>query len=345
MERKILIFDLDGVITSERGYFLTSSKVSFDFFKKVSIIDYIGKNDDEYIEMENIYDYMFSKGKFVSIVKSMGVNTNWDLTFIFVCISVLSYKNFFKTSINGINIEKIIDSKLDFHFNPNNALDLLNEVYNRNTDIFTFITKEFEKSFNVTGNTFKRHGQFWNFLYGKFQETYNKKVVFMEKPVADKEKIENILKKLTENGYILAVGTGRPKEEAMVPLENWGLLQYFDMDRFITYTDVEKAQKENKDILNERHLSKPDPYVFLKAIFGNSISDKTIIKGDYPEISLNDAIVVGDAPSDLLATKAIGCRFAGVLTGIDKKASLEFFKKSNADYICDSVLELGDLLL
>lgn len=107
----------------------------------------------------------------------------------------------------------------------------------------------------------------------------------------------------------------------------------------VTYDDVLKAEEDFKP---ETPLSKPNPFVFLKAAFGDELDDEKLISDNYNKDKCSKIAVIGDAPSDLMAAKSAGMVFVGVLTGIDKESANEYFLSHNADYIFEDVTQLID---
>ncbi|GAY77102.1 phosphoserine phosphatase [Sporolactobacillus inulinus] len=56
-------------------------------------------------------------------------------------------------------------------------------------------------------------------------------------------------------------------------------------------------------------------------------------------------MIVGDSLADLLCAKQLGCRFAGVLTGLSGQAARSELETHGADFILDSVADVKDLVL
>ena len=56
------------------------------------------------------------------------------------------------------------------------------------------------------------------------------------------------------------------------------------------YDNVVEAEKE----LNNNALTKPHPYMFLKALYGTDYSNKRIVDGDYDKAKIKTTLVVGD---------------------------------------------------
>ncbi|MGN1058809.1 MAG: HAD family hydrolase, partial [Clostridia bacterium] len=114
----------------------------------------------------------------------------------------------------------------------------------------------------------------------------------------------------------------------------------FTPDAIVTYQDVQAAQAALGDTMPGITLTKPHPYMFLKGVFGNAVSDADLAAGRFDPAPCAKTLVIGDAACDLFAAKQAGCDFAAVLTGIDGENARDFFKQEKADYILHNILEL-----
>ena len=143
---------------------------------------------------------------------------------------------------------------------------------------------------------------------------------------------------LRERGYQLGVATGRPGQEAILPLKNNALLPYFDVDRIKTHSDVALAE----DLLREQQgqsisLVKPHPYQFLLA------SDPSHLPLQPPPPP-GSFIVVGDTPSDVRGGRAANAITVAVLTGARTAEARAMLEQSQPDFLIDDVTCLPDLL-
>jgi phosphoglycolate phosphatase-like HAD superfamily hydrolase len=153
-------------------------------------------------------------------------------------------------------------------------------------------------------------------------------------PVAE---IKQVLEVLAQH-YKLAIATGRPRNETIVPLTKLGLLEFFESDRVVTYDEVMVAEQ-----LVELKLGKPHPFIVLKAIYPE-LSDAELI--DLGQNSHPRVAYIGDAASDVVAAQAAGCCSIGVLTGfgIDLEYKRQLLGKIGCNHIIASVAALPDLL-
>lgn len=322
-----IIFDMDGVITSEMAYWQTAAICAYDL-----LIDYThyGKCGidrewcrNQYLE---IYNTVLCGGRTVRAVKRLGVNTNWDLAYIVFCVS--KYLDPDLTTLDEAHFKSVcmfienIDMKAP-------------EIYDALAGLVAETLPQYEEG------RFKRDN-FWKELYDTFALWYCGNDEF-EGIRTDEEllfpvpEIEEMLKSLKDKGLRLGIGTGRPKSELEFPLNSTGLYKYFDKDLVATYDDVVAAEKE---LNSKTPLAKPDPFVFLKAALGDSHTNKEIKDGDYSYNELSRVLVVGDAPSDMLAAQRGGFQFLAVLTGIEGENARSYFTENKADYILNSFLSL-----
>lgn len=304
---KRIIFDLDGVITSEERYWdcaaLTVSEMldqNIDFKKTET-------------EVSSIRKKIFLDDKTIVNAKNLGVNTNYDLCFYTYCLLLLNGCNyvaacdFFKTGVKDFD-------------------DLCGNI---------------EKKL---GKDYVHKGKVWNKAYDIFQSWYlgNKKksgLIKREKPLLEIGKLCDLFDLLLSHGISIGIATGRPWDEAVEPLINWDIFKYFDINLVSTYLDVMGVKK-----LFNKSVPKPHPYPYVKAALGKNFDDERILCGDYT-INKDEVLAVGDSVADILSAKAAGMCFAAVLTGINGSEARSIFYEKGADFIFSNVLELSDLFI
>ncbi len=324
-----IIFDMDGVITSEENYWNSAALTVYEVFNS---IDYWGKNKiDVNVIMDNYRDmrkYLFSDDKLIALLKNKGVNSNWDLTYVVMCISII---------LNTPYPDKIYEYACGLGENILNEYDML--------------AKKTAECMHKPTDYCERNGEMWCIAYKCFQEwflgdklfydvysTRTKKsgkpgLVYNEEPIIPLKKLQQIFAALHKSGKRLCMGTGRPSAEILPPLEKWGIIQYMSRESLINYDHVIEA--ENR--FSGQHFTKPHPYMFLKAMLGEDYSDKKIIDKVYPHEQIKRTLIVGDAGADMFAAKAMGADFCAVLTGIQGHNARDFFEQQNAQYILNSI--------
>lgn len=320
-----VIFDMDGVITSEQNYWNCAA---------LTVWEYLNWNKGIHIDaaegMKNyptIRQKVFCNDELISVLKSKGVNSNWDLGYVTVLI---------------VWICKIED---DFVPVLKYAKKLPDNIINEYDNLA-------RKCAEVSGFDYdwlKRNSLMWQTMHGLFQEWFlgeelwgkpsihpgKTGLLFAEEPIVDRDKLCELLKQLSESKRV-CTGTGRPQIEMMKPIEDWGVKQYFAADGLCNYDHVVAAETA----LNNNALTKPHPYMFLKALYGTDYDDKKIIDGDYDKSKIEKTLIVGDAGSDILAAKAMGADFCAVLTGVSGKVARAYFENMNSEYILDSVTDM-----
>ncbi len=324
-----IIFDLDGVITSELSYWYAAALTAYELLVSHEYYGVAGI-DREWIrkQYKEVYATVMCGGRTVKAVKRLGVNTNWDLCHIVFCVS--KYLNPDLASLDCEHFQSVcmfienIDMKAP-------------ELYDAISGLVEQACPEYEEGH------FKRSGEFFEKeLCSVFDEWYLGCEEFEglkedEELLLEAEEIEKVLKELSENGIRLGIGTGRPREEAEYPLEKEGLYKYFDKNLVATYDEIKDAEDALK---LSKPLAKPDPFVFLKAALGENHSDQDLVEGNYTYGELERTLIVGDALSDLIAANKGGFDFLAVLTGVEGEEARGMFEENKADYITGSILDI-----
>lgn len=199
-----------------------------------------------------------------------------------------------------------------------------------------------------------------------------------EIPIVDPAAFSRLLHRLRQRGIRLGIATGRPEIETRVPLASMGWLDAFHPSAVTTASDVLAAERAHPEA---GPLAKPHPYSYLRSYLGTkgpeSANDAPAtasagegtgagVSGDaigrdavadtvsparvlrhplpLPPEEAGRLLIVGDSVADALAARAIGCRFAAVLTGLDGEKARSQFESLGVDAILNDVLELPGLL-
>ena len=323
-----IVFDMDGVITSEYDYWEAAALTVYELLYSYKYYG-VGNIDRKWCHdnLEMIYDTVFCGGKTVRAVKKLGVNTNWDLAYVVFCVA------------------KYLDPEVttfeQSHFDA--VCMFIENIKIEAPELYTGVEGLIATAVKAEPGDFKRaEGKLWKQLIDVFQLWFHGDgeipgIKEREKPLLPLEKIKDTLGALKNNGFRLGIGTGRPADEIIFPLKMWGLYDYFDSELFCSYDQVAEAEKE----LNpDTPLAKPHPYVFLKAAFGDKYSNAELCGGAVTPQMTERCLVVGDAPSDMMSAQAGGFKFAAVLTGISGEDGRKYYEDNNSDMILDSVLDL-----
>lgn len=339
---KRIIFDMDGVITSEYMYWDAEALTVYELlfsrkFYGTQDID-AGWCEENFGEIHNI---IFCGNDTVREIKRLGVNTNWDLAYVVFCVS--RYIEPDLEALEPQHFKEVFEyiSKLDTLAPELYALSesLINSKIPKTDGYYTrgdsVLWSELRKVFQHWFLGTKR----FRIQEGEPAPPFGRRgLMEYEQPLVSLDKLRDTLTYLKERGFVLGIGTGRPYGELVVPIDMWDISKFFDSEHCVTYTDVVNAESNTK---MTGALAKPHPYVFLKAALGRGVSDSDIVNGNYDKSVAEETLVVGDAMSDFLAAKAAGFKFAAVLTGVRGKAAEAEFSDCGADYIFDNVNELG----
>ena len=324
------IFDMDGVVTSEDTYWNAASLTVYEYlndkshFGNISIDTVLSSDNVKTIRKE-----VFSDDKLIVLLKGKGVNSNWDLGYITVLMSLIlgtnDYNEIYKYA-------QRIDEDIIL-------------VY----DNFAQLASE---QVGVPYEEFSRNGKLWCDMRDCFQEWYLGDAMFREvygrppknadkpglykkeMPIITVEELKNVIGELSRTKK-LGIATGRLDREISPLLHQWDVFDKFDALSICTY-DYVITGEENTGVT----LTKPHPYMFLKSLYGTDYPDEKIINGDYDKSKIDRTLVIGDAGADILAAKAMGADFCAVLTGVAGKDGRGYFEEQKAEYILNDIREL-----
>lgn len=325
-----VIFDMDGVITSEENYWSSAALV----VREVLTSDkYFGSGNIDTAAMSadvaNIRREVFANDRLITALKGRGVNSNWDLGYVTVLIALI------------LNAD-----------DPEGILGYVRTMSDNILDDYDRLAAEAAGSQGLAPEYTARNGELWCAMRDCFQEwflgddlfaeTFGKQAVNGGKPGLIKGEqpiipMDSLLAMLTglSGTKRVCTGTGRPYNELIAPLEAWGITELFAPDGLSNYDHVAAAEAATGQT-----LTKPHPYMFLKALYGTDYDDLRLVNGDYDGSKIKKALVVGDAGADILAAHAMGADFCAVLTGVQGTAARGYFEKLGAEYILNSAAEL-----
>lgn len=327
-----LVFDMDGVVTSEQNYWNSAALTVWEYCRSRN---YYGTEEicpAEWMEQtEKIRSHVFCGDELIQVLKEKGVNSNWDLGYVVFCLS------------------RILETE---HFE-----DVLTAARGLNGNIleeYPVLARRMSERTREKPETYARNSLFWKQMQQCFQEwflgeelylqTYGiapkqagkSGLLFEEEPLLPLEQITAIFSGLAQAGKRICIGTGRPKCEIEEPLKKWGLTQYISPDGFIHYNHVSEAEEQ----LGRQALTKPHPLMFLKAVYGEAYENSRLLAGEYDGQKIKKTLIIGDAGADILAAQAMGADFCAVLTGITGSAARPYFENRKAKYIIADIREL-----
>ncbi len=372
----LIVFDLDGVITSEEAYWdaagLTLHELMYSprYWNLEAAREYHPAATAE--ESRRISRAIFPESEILAL-KARAINSNWDTCYIAVCLHLIDllgrlpdlqallplrpwdaqWTAAFRTQIAGVKGQR---DKLA------NGLDIFESPLFHGYVGLELINRLDEYASEVSGHpiegVFSRHSPFWPFCQDLFQEWYlgdelyiseyshapaqrgKPGCVHFEHPLLPAELVCTTLETLHQQGYVLGFATGRSWREAETPLKMQGLLSFFDEAHISTYDYVERAEAELRARGDQTLLSKPHPFPFLIALDHHyqfaGAQERSASHGDF--------VVVGDSTSDILGGRAAGALTVAVLTGARTAEARTLLAKSEPDFTIEDITKLPALL-
>lgn len=375
---KMILFDVDGVLLSEEHYFDASALTLWEMLispNYLALAPEKFKTDYSDAEIKRIREMVFEHDHVLKFMKSRGLNSNWDMTYLafsFQLIHLLSqikekeYVRITKWCQAPISREVLVEIG-EVLAQYNNIVETGFELFVHDFEksdamklgLFGYLNVLAEEKLGVETNIFSEKGELWSVCEHVSQEWYvgddnvlastgNPSVqtgkqgfLVNETTVAPINEIEELFQVLLASGCDIGIATGRPELEVVQPFEHLKWLQYFDENRIVTADDVLKAESEQKEL---KSLSKPHPYTYMAALRGRHIPVQECLNTPLPIENGDNLLIVGDSLADLLAARQMGCRFAAVLTGLSGKDARSEFEEYHADFILDTVLDVKKII-
>ncbi|WP_126427382.1 HAD family hydrolase [Brevibacillus marinus] len=373
---KTILFDVDGVMLSEERYFDGSALTVWELLHSPRYLALPGdaftpSPDEETIR--RVRRTVFADDEVLNFIKSRGINSNWDMVFLAFSYQLIriceqlkhahaeQVKDLLRGQINQAKLQE-----LGQLLSPDHPVALDYAAFTadfakgnaQKAELLTYLNQIAKERCGVETDIFSRNSQLWKLCQETFQEWYlgdervaasigretaqpgKKGFLTDEIPIVEPAKLREVLLKLKEKGITLGIGTGRPTIETHVPLAELNLLDLFDPDRVVTASHVLEAEAAYPD---QAPLAKPHPYCYLRGLLGLKTDIREALFHQLPIPHGEEVLIVGDSLADLLAARAIGCRFAATLTGLSGEAARSKFEQERADYILRDVSEILDL--
>jgi len=370
---KLIIFDLDGVITSEEAYWDTAGLVVHELLYSPRYWNI--ENTTHAYQPVTTADASRTLSRGIlpeaAIVgfKSRAVNSNWDTCYCGFCLYLIHLLALvpdidalvpLRPADDGwiaafrVQLAAVSDKKLQ----ETRVLDAINGPVFHGYSGLELIKRFNAYASEILGipvmDVFARYSPSWWFCENLFQEWYlgeklyirdyehppkqpgKRGCIYFEEPLLPVEQIRATLEELQQLGYTLGIATGRPGQEALVPLQNYGLLAYFDARHITSHAEIAKAEAALEAQGKIVSLVKPDPYQFLLAAnpeYDYSYSHK-----------IQPFIVVGDTPSDIQGGHAADAITIAVLTGARTAQARTILEQSLPDFLIENVTKLPALI-
>jgi phosphoglycolate phosphatase-like HAD superfamily hydrolase len=369
-----ILFDIDGVMLSEERYFDASALTVYELLTSQRFLGLCVEELPPFqpvlpeADIRTIRQTVFAEDQVLKTMKQCGVNANWDMVYLQTAFQITEIIRQMKEA--GMNLLPVLEivrdgwsvsalcelgglireNQVSLHIQfgayeeaYRNACDkqaLFADLNNRLADLVSSQITPFDH-LNLLWNAGQNCFQEWYLgdEYNPNTSTSGKRGFLKDEvPLVDPVRLRFLFSGLRESGITIGIATGRPGIETRVPLQSFGWLECFDGERVSTASDVLEAESA---VPSAAPLSKPHPFAYLRSYLREA-NPKEVLEFPLP-LPPNEAgqvLVVGDSVADLLAARAIGCRFAAVLTGLEGEGARLQFEKLQADIILKDVLEL-----
>lgn len=371
-----ILFDVDGVFLSEERYFDASALTVRELLLSRN---YLGLGGDAPFqtnysneEIARIRKSVFRDDQVLNFLKSRGMNANWDMIYITFSVQLIHLAAQLPEPLKALAaalLQKPIDrGTLDqfrqwFSAYPvvidfNNVLEDYSGTKATRQDLILFLNDLAARYLGVESQQFQPKSKLWHIGEHASQEWYigddnvlpatgvpsvqTGKKGFMNEEVtlADPETVRAMFRMLKEKGVKVGIATGRPHLETFRPFGYLHWLDMLDENHMATANDVLAAEKK----YDAAPLAKPHPFTYLLSYYGKDSEVQKLTAKMPQKLPDGEAtMIVGDSLADLLCARQIGCRFAGVLTGLSGKKARAELEAHGADFILDSVAGIPGL--
>lgn len=370
---KAILFDVDGVFLSEERCFDVSALTVEELLKSKYFLGLDHTHDFNHMNdelIENIRSQVFLNDQILNQLKSLGLNSNWDMLFVVFSIHFIHLLKQLNskiisqvTNVETFSVETLRELQSHFYQFKVNYAAPLNFIQNSQSgkeNIYFELERYAKEQLNIeNAKLFNLKSPLWNLTRAVYQEWYlgttlYEKVekltplsipksgfIYEEIILRPVDEIKTLLIDLKQAGFHIAIATGRPRTETIVPFESFGLKSLFDEKHIVTASEVLKAETLFQ---KEGPLGKPNPFSYIATLYGNNERDYL----DYIQnhiVKKNEVFIVGDSLADLLCAKKIGATFIGTLTGLSGKSAKEELKQHGADYIVNHICDIRHILL
>lgn len=372
---KAILFDVDGVFLDESRCFDVSALTVYELLYST---DYLGLKS--HIDLSQLTDVqitdiratLFKNDVILNRLKSMGINSNWDMLFVvfsvhFIeCLKQISHEariDFLNSvQFDETTLRKVGQQLTNIIINYERPLQFIENGSEGRSQIYQSLQSYAMTELNVEEATlFDINSPLWQLAQEIYQEwylgtalyeeveqkvaktDYKRGYIYHELALAPIEDIKQLLTNLNAAGYQLAIATGRPRTETLVPFETLDLLSYFDDAFIVSASEVLEVESRYPEL---KPLGKPNPFSYIAAFNGNQ-------KQDYYDYATNQTnrmdpekvTIVGDSLADLFSAQTVNAQFIGTLTGLKGKSAEAELRAHGAEIIVDNVLDIQKVLL
>ncbi|MCO7176085.1 HAD family hydrolase [Sporolactobacillus kofuensis] len=373
-----VLFDVDGVFLSEERYFDASALT----VRELLMSDhYLGlgntqsfKTEYSDAEIAETRSKIFLNDEILNFLKSRGMNANWDMIYITFSVQLIHLTaqlpepvrieaaNLLTKTIDRATLDKFRTLFKEYPVTTDYS-QVMVEYQNTTAvkqELIVYLNQIAETRLGIKTDAFQPKSALWHIGEHASQEWYigdenvlgatglpsvqTGKHGFMndEVTLADPAYIRGMFRTFREQGLNVGIATGRPRLETFKPFTYLQWIDELDPNHIATADDVLSAEKA----FDAAPLAKPHPFTYLASYYGKD-SDLKRWTARQPEQLPNgdQTLIVGDSLADLLCAKQLGCRFAGVLTGLSGQKARGELEDHGADYILDSIADVQQLVL
>lgn len=345
-----VIFDMDGVVTTEEKYWACARLTLWELVTQT--LGLTGAFGDA-VHDEAAREAVASDTEIYAL-KSRAVNSNWDIAYVLACVYLAALPG--ATVLTAPSVPELLDAIKECIAKPSAWPEALVAFLQRTGGAkgHALIREAGTRLQNTLGlnqaHLVQVDGPLWWYLHERFQRWYTGEAMaehnaspLLDGTVIPAEQLHETFKRLQAENYTLGTATGRPRNELEDALGDLGLLEYFDKGRLGTLDVVRQAEAK----LGVEGLSKPHPFSLLRALYPHA-DFEVLLDEDFQKLKRPNVVVIGDSTSDVLMAKAAGCRPVGVLTGVrGKAAQIERYRllmHSGCEAILDDLTHLPDWL-
>ena len=315
---RLIIFDLDGVITDEKPYWDSAKEAVIEILRGSEFSAPAIPPDS--LPQSLIY-----------WLKNRAINNNWDVAFVAACMVLYSFST---------GNPKL--ASMEFMARGVNLAGL---------PLLQYAGAKLAASAAGAKERYEYGGALSRLCHQLCQQIHDRRIESGEGrhmgvlPAAELRRILAELHRVYDGR--LGVATGRLRTEAIGALETLGLVEYFEPRCIVTFDDIIDAEASMSRAGKPVSLGKPHPFALLKVI-SPDVPIETLAAAEQPARCHEDVVFIGDTPSDVYAANAARVHSICVTGAVrDRNARQERISQLRAAgcrWLLDSVADLPQFL-
>ena len=337
----MLIFDMDGVVTTEEKYWACARLTIWELVTETLGLK---KAFGDAAQDERIRESIITDNDIYTL-KGRAVNSNWDLAYVIGCVYLAALPG--TMVLTAPTVTDLLEAIGESTTGPANWPGALDAFLNgtggaKGRALIQAAGTRLQTSLALDSDELLRvDGPLWWYLHDKFQTWYSGVAMtahnappLVDGTVIPAEQLHETFRLLRDEGYTLGAATGRPRSELEDALGSLGLLDYFDPARLGTFDMVMQAEAKT----GLTGLSKPHPFTLLRALYPRAEID-VLLDEEFQKMRRDNVAVIGDSTSDVFMAKAAGCHTVGVLSGVRGVEALVERHKLLMHVGCEAILD------